>query len=204
MSPRVSLTEPLHFRAVRWGFDENDPTLVRAVEAVRKLKKGEVSSAEADAALGPLIESWIKKVREGPPRFVAGGSNGISAATLRTWAQQAGIDENDAILTRALKAEEKAEDWASLLEMQIAAMAFIEGHFEVKDAWPPESGRIGSLLQKFSRGRAKPAEIEEFRQLAGEVLRDWQPEYSPGFKTRIESALSWLDDPNREEKMPDN
>lgn len=87
--------------------------------------------------------------------------------------------------------------------MQIAILAFFEGRFEVRNAWPPESGRIGELLHKFGGGRATADLIEEFRRLAGAVLRGWQPQLSPAFRTRIESALRGLDDSNREEKMPD-
>jgi hypothetical protein len=58
---------------------------------------------------------------------------------------------------------------------------------------PPKSAQIEAMLQKFEKGNATASEIEEFRQLAGEVLRNWQPRYSVGFKKRIESAMSLLD-----------
>jgi hypothetical protein len=57
------------------------------------------------------------------------------------------------------------------------------------NAWPPKSAQIEAMLQKLEKGNATVTEIEEFRQLAGEVLQNWQPRYSPGFKKRIESAL---------------
>jgi len=61
------------------------------------------------------------------------------------------------------------------------------------NAWPPKSAQIEAMLQKLEKGNATASEIEEFRQLAGEVLRNWQPRYSLGFKKRIESALSLLE-----------
>lgn len=57
-------------------------------------------------------------------------------------------------------------------------------------AWPPKSPQIEAMLQKLEKGNATVSEIEEFRQLAGELLRNWQPRYSLGFKKRIESALA--------------
>jgi hypothetical protein len=61
-------------------------------------------------------------------------------------------------------------------------------------AWPPKSAQIEAMLQKLEKGNATASEIEEFRQLAGEVLRNWQPaRYSLAFKKRIESALSLLE-----------
>jgi hypothetical protein len=98
-------------------------------------------------------------------------------------------------LVRALKAQEKADwrtSWASWLEMEIAVQAFVQAHFEIKNAWPPDSGQIEEFLQKLEKGNLTAIEIEEFRWLASEVLRDWQPEYSPAFKKRIESAVSLL------------
>ncbi|HXZ30853.1 MAG TPA: hypothetical protein VEH30_01115 [Terriglobales bacterium] len=121
-------------------------------------------------------------------------------------AAKAGVEENDALLVRALKAEENAKeqrDWMSTLEMDIAKWAFMEGHFEFRNAWPPEVIRIDMLLRKFSRGSEKPDEIEEFRRLASETFRDWQPQYPAGFKQRIESALNWLNgNPLPGKKMP--
>ena len=63
------------------------------------------------------------------------------------------------------------------------------------NAWPPKSAQIEAMLQKLEKGNATASEIEEFRQLAGEVLRNWQPRYSPAFKQRIESAMSLLEGP---------
>jgi len=57
-------------------------------------------------------------------------------------------------------------------------------------AWPPNSGQIDMILHKIEKGDATASEIEEFRQLAGELLRNWKPRWSQGFKKRIESALS--------------
>jgi hypothetical protein len=198
MHLQMSLTEPLRAFAALHGFDENDPALVRAVEALRKLKRGELSPEEADATLDPLIETWIKKAGEETPHAVVipSESNSFHAAPLREWARQAGIHDNDPLLVRALKAQEKA-DWrtnlASWQEMEISVLAFMQAHFEIKNAWPPESPRIEGFLQKLQKGNPTTTEIEEFRRLGREVLRDWQSEYSPAFKQRIESAMSLLD-----------
>lgn len=64
--PRASLWFAKLFRmfAVRNGFEENDPLFVRALEALGKVKQGELSSAEADATLDPLFEAL--KTRELP------------------------------------------------------------------------------------------------------------------------------------------
>jgi hypothetical protein len=71
------------------------------------------------------------------------------------------------------------------------AMALFEESAKSKwSAWPPKSAQIEVMLQKLEKGNATAGEFEEFRQLAGEVLRNWQPRYSLGFKKRIESALS--------------
>jgi len=193
-------TEPLRAFAALTGFDENDPTLVCAVEALRKLKSGELSAEEADTTVDPLIEAWIKHAHDAPPRAMAmaAESNSFRAAPFREWAQQAGIHNNDPLLVRALKAQEKDDwrtNWASCIEMTIAGLAFMEGHFEIKNAWPPEAGRIEEFLQKLKKSTLTASQIEEFRRLASEVLRDWQPEYSPAFRERIESAISHLDDP---------
>lgn len=58
-------------------------------------------------------------------------------------------------------------------------------------AWPPGSAQIEPLLRKIEAGTAIANEVEEFRRLAGEVLR--HPRCGPGFKKRIESALSLLE-----------
>ena len=63
------------------------------------------------------------------------------------------------------------------------------------NAWPPKTAQIEAMLQKLKNGNATASEIEEFRQLAGEVLRNWQPRYSPASKQRIESAMSLLEGP---------
>jgi hypothetical protein len=63
----------------------------------------------------------------------------------------------------------------------------------LKSAWPREAPEIEGMLQKLEKGNATASQIEEFRRLAGEVLRNWQPWYSPAFEKRIESALSLLE-----------
>jgi hypothetical protein len=172
------------------------------VEALQKLKRGELSTEEADAALDPLTESWIKKAQDklaGGAVMATSGSNSFSAATLREWAQFAGVRDDDPLLTRALKARERADsNWTSGLEMTVACLAFMKGHFEIKDAWPPDSGRIEELLRRLENGKAKDVQVEEFRRLADRVFQDWQPEYSPAFKKRIESSLNLLGPATRE------
>jgi hypothetical protein len=208
MQHHQSMHEPLRAAAVMWGFDKNDPILVRVVEALQKLKRKELSSEEADAELDPLIEAWKKKVRESGPHLMRSGGNSLNGTRLREMAEKAGIDENDALLVRALKAEERAEagkNWMWFIEMNIACWAFMQGHFEFrKSQWPPQWGRIDLLLHKFSMGRAKPTETEEFRRLAEEVVRGWQPQYPLVAKQRIEFALKWLDsNPAPGEEMTD-
>ena len=61
------------------------------------------------------------------------------------------------------------------------------------DAWPTEVAqmvRIQARLAKVENGHATASEIEEFRRLAGEVLRNWNPQYPPERKQRIEAALA--------------
>ena len=55
-------------------------------------------------------------------------------------------------------------------------------------ASPPGSAQIEPLLCKLENGNLNPSEIEEFRRFAEEVMR--HPRCGPGFKKRIESALS--------------
>lgn len=79
------------------------------------------------------------------------------------------------------------------MEMEIAVWAFMSTHFKFKDAWPPQAGEIEHFLQKLEHNNLTPAEVEKFRHLAAETFHDWQPEYSPAFKQRIEAGLSRLD-----------
>lgn len=127
--------------------------------------------------------------------------NSFKAAPLREWAKGAGIDENDPLLVRALAAQEKADwsDWTSWLDMEEAVLDFMEVHCEFKDAWPPNTEQIERFLQKAGRGQLTATEVEEFRRLAEETFREWQPQYSPAFKERIKSALSLLHIPLPEE-----
>lgn len=203
MSRLITAAEPLRAFAAMTGFDENDPTLVGAVDALRRLKRKELSPEQADAAVGRLMEAWTKKAAGATRRAIAmpAVSNSFHIAPLREWAQKAGIHEDDRLLIRALKAQEKPDwetNWTSRLEMDIACLAFIEGHFDVKDAWPSQSGRIEGLLQKLEKGDLTEMDVEDLRRVGGEVLRDWQPGYSPAFKKRIESAIRLLDDPTTE------
>jgi hypothetical protein len=70
-------------------------------------------------------------------------SNSFKAASLREWAKDAGVDENDALLLRALEGQQKAiypvadpsnwrTNWASWLDMQEAIYDFMEAHLEIK------------------------------------------------------------------------
>ena len=60
------------FRAFRvlTGLEENNPSLVQAVEALRKCKAGEFTVEVTEAAVGPIFEAWAK-VREALPGVVA-------------------------------------------------------------------------------------------------------------------------------------
>ena len=61
------------------------------------------------------------------------------------------------------------------------------------DALPPgtiQIVQIHAMLQKIETGNATASEIEEFRRLAGEVLRNWRRQYPSDLKKRIESAES--------------
>ena len=198
LSALINLPATERFRefAVRRGIDKRDPMLEHAVEALSRFKKGEVTAGEADAALEPLFEALNKKARETPMGVVAIPANSFREAPLREYAKEAGVAESDPLLLRALKAQEKADwrtSWQSWQEMEIAVWAFMLSNFEFKSAWPPKSGQIDVLLHKLEQGSATAAEIGEFRRLGNQVLRDWQPEYSPAFKNRIESAMSKLD-----------
>jgi hypothetical protein len=130
-------------------------------------------------------------------------ANSFKAAPLREWAKGAGVDQNDPLLLRALEAQEKAvypgndqgdwkTNWTLWLDMEEAIQDFMEAHLEIKNAWPPNTQQIELLLRKVQGGEATAVEIEEFRRIADEPFRDWQPEYSPAFRERIEAALSLL------------
>jgi len=71
-------------------------------------------------------------------------------------------------------------------------------------AWPPGSAQIEAMLQKLEKGNPTASENEEFRRLAGEVLQNRKPSYSPAFKKRIESALSSLDHSDAPPDGPQN
>jgi hypothetical protein len=120
-------------------------------------------------------------------------SNSFKAARLREWAKDAGVDENDPLLLRALEAQAKA-DWrtnmTSWLDMEEAIYDFMEAHGGIKRGWPPNEDEIEMLLWKIECSKATATEIEEFRRLADETLGEWQPEHSPTFKERIEAALN--------------
>ena len=81
------------------------------------------------------------------------------------------------------------EQYNAFLEYTMALQTELEkSRFS---AWPPGSAQIEPLLYKLENGNPNPSEIEEFRRLAEEVMR--HPRCGPGFKKRIESALSLLE-----------
>jgi len=49
--------------------------------------------------------------------------------------------------------------------------------------------RIEARLCELENGNATASEIEEFQRLAGEILRNWQPQYPSHVKKRIESCI---------------
>lgn len=77
-------------------------------------------------------------------------------------------------------------------EVLIAKMRYDKKHnpSAFLPAWPPNLDRLDELLGKVEKGEAKDSEKEEFRRLAEKTLREWQPQYSPGYMKRIESALN--------------
>jgi hypothetical protein len=117
-------------------------------------------------------------------------ANSLRAGDVRRLAKENGIYQNDPLLLRAVEAQEKA-DWktSSWMDMEEAVMNFVEAYFDFKDDWPPNTEELGRLIGIIEYNPATPADIEEFRRLANETLREWQPHYSEGFKKRIESAL---------------
>ena len=125
------------------------------------------------------------------------------------WAKDAGVDENDPLLLRALEAQQKAiypvadpsnwrTNWASWLDMQEAIYDFMEAHLKIKQGWHPNEDEIELSLPKIEGGKATATAIEGFQRLADETLREWEPQYWPDFKVRIEAALRLLDPPTGE------
>jgi hypothetical protein len=53
--------ERLRAFAVRDGFDENDPLLMRAVETLEKFAAGMITPEEVDATFGPFSEAYKTK-----------------------------------------------------------------------------------------------------------------------------------------------
>jgi hypothetical protein len=179
----------------------NDPRLLRLNELRQKSKDGRKSKngliAEEVKEYRSLIhELAMEQMEHAAPRaaLMVADSNSFRSWPLRETAKEVGVDENDPLLVWALEAQEKADwrtSWASWAEMEAAVWAFLEAHCEFKDAWPPNTQEIEQLLHRLQSGDATAIEIEEFRRLAGEVLRKWDLEsWPPKFKERIESALS--------------
>jgi hypothetical protein len=146
------------------------------------------------------------KISRGEPVTVAMGPDSDSFRTLplHKIAEEAGIDDNDPLLVRALEAQEKATDRRtspmSWLDLEDAVLDFIEARFEIEDGFTLV---IDELLQKLESSEATTTETEQFRRLADEVLRKWDSEsWSPKFKERIESALSLL--PATDPGIPNN
>jgi hypothetical protein len=71
--------------ALNCGTNENDPSLLQAVQALRKFELGDATAEEVDSAVGPLFEAWYKAARDAPPHAVAmpAESNSMKAMPLR-------------------------------------------------------------------------------------------------------------------------
>jgi hypothetical protein len=194
MADEKTVAERFRSFAVKRGTSEDDPHLGRAVEALRRFEMSEATAEEVDAAVSPLFVSWYKAAREavkGRAVMMASESNSLKAMPLRRAAKESNIAENDPLLVRALLAQEKADprEMYTWIEMEIAVWAFLSTHFESKWAWPRRAREIEYFLQKLEHGILTPAEVEGFRRLAIEIFNDWEPQYSPGFRRRIEEGL---------------
>ena len=83
-------------------------------------------------------------MRTGKSISVAMGNPAHSFRTipLRERAKQAGVDDNDPFLVRALELQEKATDFRTnpilWLDMEDAVLDFLEAHFEFRDPFPPQ------------------------------------------------------------------
>jgi hypothetical protein len=187
------------------GPPNDDPRSIRLNELRTKSKDGRKSKngltpeevKEYRSLVHELVAEQVEQAKAAPrPALMVADANSFRAMPLRKRAKEAAVDENDPLLLWALEAQEKA-DWRTSpewwLEMHSAVWAFLEAHFEIKHAWPPNSEKIEILLQKLEYGKATAIEIKEFRRLADEVLRQWDSEaWSPKFRERIESAKSLL------------
>jgi hypothetical protein len=137
-------------------------------------------------------------ISRGKPIAVASGnpSHSFREMPLRERAKQAGVDDNDPLLVRALELQEKATDFRTnpilWLDMEDAVLDFLEAHFEFRNPFPPQWERIEELIRKLERRTATDIEKDEFRRLANEVLQN--SEYS-NFRKRLDPALRLLDDP---------
>jgi hypothetical protein len=130
-------------------------------------------------------------------------SHSFRTIPLRVRAKQAGVDDNDPLLVRALELQEKATDFRTnpilWLDMEDAVLDFLEAHFELRNPFPPQWERIEELIRKLERGTATAIEKEEFRRLANEILQN--PEYS-NFKKRLDPAMSLLDNSPSDSDTP--
>ena len=130
-------------------------------------------------------------------------SHSFRTIPLRERAKQAGVDDNDPLLVRALELQEKATDFRTnpilWLDMEDAVLDFLEAHFEFRNPFPPQWERIEELIRKLERGTATAIEKEEFRRLANEILQN--PEYS-SFKKRLDPAMSLLDNSPSDSDTP--
>jgi len=144
-------------------------------------------------------------IRTGKSIPVAMGDSSHSFRTipLRERAKQAGIDDNDPLLVRALELQEKATDFRTnpilWLDMEDAVLDFLEAHFEFRNPFPPQGERIEELIRKLERGTATAIEKEEFRRLANEILQN--PGYS-NFRKRLDPAMSLLDNSPSDSDTP--
>jgi hypothetical protein len=190
-----------------FGASEDDARLIRLqelrhkAEGARKSKSDGLTAGEVGeyrSLTHELVMEQVERLRQGPPRGVVrcADEKSFRAIPLRERAKEAGVDENDPLLLWALEAQEKAADWrisGSWMEMEAAVLGFLEAHFEFKNAWPPNAREIEMALWKVQSCVATDTEIQEFRLLADEVFRKWEPQWPPAFKKRIESALNFCE-----------
>ena len=97
-------------------------------------------------------------IRTGKSITVAMGdpSHSFRTIPLRERAKQAGVDDNDPLLVRALELQEKATDFRTnpilWLDMEDAVLYFLEAHFEFRNPFPPQWELIEELIRKLERG----------------------------------------------------
>jgi len=99
---------------------------------------------------------------------------------------------------KALQAAAPEERFYAHLECLVAVHKELSKSKRVKASPLPPAihfMRIEGLVHRFEHGNAIAGEVESFRQWAGEVLGNWNPQHQPELKERIEDALSRLERP---------